>query len=96
MARLTGRRVCRSCGGVWHLTFSPPPASLICPRCGGSIYQRDDDGEAAASNRLRVYQAQTTPVISWYEARNLIKKVPAGGSRSEVEAAINRALQGVE
>jgi adenylate kinase len=93
MVRLTGRRVCRGCSSVWHLTFSPPPTDSVCPYCGGEIHQRDDDGEAAASNRLRVYQAQTYPVIAWYEERGLLKKIPASGSPQEVEKTINKALE---
>jgi adenylate kinase len=92
MARLTGRRVCRSCAAVWHLTFSPPPANLVCDRCGGEIYQRDDDGEVAASNRLKVYQAQTQPVVDWYKAKGTLKTVTALGPPAEVEKAIIKAM----
>ncbi|MDR1608454.1 MAG: adenylate kinase [Deltaproteobacteria bacterium] len=93
MVRLTGRRVCRSCGSVWHLTFSPPPADLKC-QCGGEIYQRDDDGEAAASNRLKVYQAQTQPVATWYQDRGLLRAVSASGTPEAVEKSISEALAG--
>jgi adenylate kinase len=92
MARLTGRRVCRSCASVWHLKFFPPPASLVCPRCGGEIYQRDDDGEAAASNRLKVYLAQTQPLAEWYKKKGILKTVLALGAPEEVERAIQKAL----
>jgi adenylate kinase len=93
MIRLTGRRVCRSCGQVWHLNFAPPPPDLICSRCGGEIYQRDDDGEAAASNRLKVYLAQTHPLAEWYRQKGLLKTVVASGSPEEVEKAIRLALE---
>ncbi|MDR2141196.1 MAG: adenylate kinase [Deltaproteobacteria bacterium] len=90
--RLTGRRVCRSCHSVWHLSFSPPPADLVCPSCGGEIYQRDDDKEAAVSNRLKVYQAQTQPVANWYKQKGLLRVVNASGQPLEVEKAIEKAL----
>ncbi|MDR1576832.1 MAG: adenylate kinase [Deltaproteobacteria bacterium] len=93
LTRLTGRRVCRACGSVWHLTFSPPPDNLICP-CGGEIYQRGDDGEAAASNRLKVYQAQTRPLAAWYQKRGKLKTVSASGSPERVATAIQQALDG--
>jgi adenylate kinase len=93
MIRLTGRRVCRSCSAVWHLNFSPPPANLVCDRCGGEIYQRDDDGEVAASNRLKVYQAQTQPVADWYRAKGSLRTVIASGSPAEVEKAIQTAME---
>jgi adenylate kinase len=92
MARLTGRRVCRSCSSVWHLNFYPPPADLICPLCGGEIYQRADDEEVAASNRLKVYLAQTQPLAEWYEKKGLLTSVAALGSPKEVEMAIEKAL----
>ncbi|MDR0549908.1 MAG: adenylate kinase [Deltaproteobacteria bacterium] len=93
MVRLTGRRSCRSCGRVWHLNFAPPPADLTCPTCGGQIYQRDDDGEVAASNRLKVYLAQTQPLAQWYKDKGLLKTVLASGSPEEVEKAIRLALE---
>jgi adenylate kinase len=94
VVRLTGRRVCQACGRVWHLNFSPPPADSVCDRCGGAIYQRDDDREAAASNRLKVYHAQTKPLAEWYKKRGLLKIVAATGSPEEVARNIDEALLG--
>jgi adenylate kinase len=90
--RLSGRRVCRGCGVGWHSVFSPPPADLKCPKCGGEIAQRSDDAEEAIKNRLKVYHEQTSPVADWYRGRGLLRTVGGRGSAAEVEAALMRAL----
>ena len=59
MRRLSGRRTCRSCGHVWHLDFDPPAADGVCDRCGGELFQRDDDSEETVRHRLEVYAEQT-------------------------------------
>ncbi|WP_418790053.1 adenylate kinase [Phosphitispora sp. TUW77] len=66
MARLTGRRVCKSCGGSYHVIFNAPKRSGICDSCSGELYQRSDDNEETVSNRLDVYEAQTQPLIEYY------------------------------
>lgn len=66
MARLTGRRICRSCGASFHVVFNPPKQEGVCDSCGGELYQRDDDNEATVGNRLDVYEAQTQPLIDYY------------------------------
>ena len=60
--RLSGRRTCRLCGHVWHLDFDPPAVSDICDRCGGELFQRDDDSEETIRHRLDVYADQTTEI----------------------------------
>ncbi|MDR1296179.1 MAG: adenylate kinase [Deltaproteobacteria bacterium] len=90
--RLSGRRVCRGCGQGWHVSFSPPPADLKCPRCGGRIYQRDDDSEATIKSRLGVYHEQTSPLADWYKSRGLLRVVDGQASPAEVGAALARLL----
>jgi adenylate kinase len=90
--RLTGRRVCRNCGSGWHVTFSPPPADLICTNCKGEIYQRADDSEETIKNRLKVYHEQTTPLIDWYKSRGQLKTINGLGKPNEVEASLSQAL----
>ena len=93
LRRLTGRRVCHQCGTAFHLEFNPPATRDRCDGCGGELYQREDDAEAAVAHRLEVYATQTTPLLSDYRARNLLTHLPAGGKVSEVTAAIRLALQ---
>ena len=93
LRRLTGRRVCRACGTAYHLVFTPPRSPSRCDRCGGELYQREDDAEAAVSHRLEVYAAQTAPLLDYYRDRGLLSRIPGEGSVDEVAAAIRRVLR---
>lgn len=90
--RLSGRRVCRVCGAPYHVDTNPPREPGRCDRCGGELYQRDDDRPETVAERLRVYEAQTRPLIDYYERRGLLRRVEADGGIEAVDAAIERAL----
>ena len=62
--RLAGRRVCRACGYMYHVKTNPARQAGVCDKCGGSLYQRDDDKEETIRHRLRVYREQTEPLIA--------------------------------
>ncbi len=64
--RLAGRRVCRNCGALYHVTNMPPKVADRCDACGGPLYQRPDDNEETVRRRLAVYLQQTSPVIEYY------------------------------
>jgi adenylate kinase len=88
--RLSGRRTCRRCGHVWHLDFDPPATEGVCARCGGELFQRDDDSELTIRHRLEVYADQTSPLIGYYGDRGLLSGVDATGPVEDVtERAIN-------
>ena len=88
--RLSGRRTCRRCGHVWHQDFDPPSREGICDRCGGELFQRDDDSEQTIRHRLEVYADQTSPLIGYYGDRGLLRGVDATGPVEDVtERAIN-------
>jgi adenylate kinase len=88
--RLSGRRTCRRCGHVWHLDFDPPATAGQCDRCGGELFQRDDDSEDTIRHRLVVYADQTSPLIGYYGDRGLLRGVDAAGPVEDVtERAIN-------
>jgi adenylate kinase len=91
--RLSGRRVCSSCGSTWHTSYSPPPQDLVCTKCGGAIHQRADDQYEAILNRLAVYKRETDPLVSYYTASGVLRRVDGIGSPVEVEARIKKALQ---
>ena len=71
--RLTGRRICRSCGATYHKIFNPSAVEGVCDKCGGELYQRKDDNEETVGNRLDVYVSQTKPLLDYYSlAGNLV------------------------
>jgi adenylate kinase len=73
--RLSGRRVCPSCGAIYHVDTVAPREAGICDRCGKKLIQRSDDAPEAVRNRLQVYLAQTAPVLSYYRERGLLRTV---------------------
>ena len=93
LRRLTGRRVCRQCGTVFHLVFNPPREMGRCDQCGGTLYQREDDSESAVAHRLDVYAQQTEPLLDYYRRRNLLAEVPGEGTVEQVAAAVRARLR---
>ena len=91
--RLSGRRVCRSCGAIFHIIFEKPKTEGICDKCGGELYQRDDDKESVIQNRLDIYDAQTAPIINYYKNLGLLKTISAAGEVSAISATAIAALK---
>ena len=75
MGRLTGRWVCRTCQTPYNVKSSPPKVAGKCDRCGGELYQRDDDKEAVIINRLKVYREQSLPLVDYYSSSGRLKRV---------------------
>lgn len=88
LERITGRRSDPETGAIYHLTFNPPP-----PEAAGRLVHRADDTEAACSARLQKYHAETAPIVPFYEAKGLLKRVDGVGAPDEVGARILAALQ---
>jgi adenylate kinase len=78
MQRMIGRRVCKSCGKIYHVITMPTKREGICDVCGGETYQRADDTEETVRHRFEVYQSQTAPLIEYYH--NAGKLLPVDGS----------------
>ena len=78
VSRLSGRRICKGCGAVYHVTNIPSKKEGVCDQCGGVLYQRPDDSEATVLNRLEVYQRQTASLIDFYEKKGVLVRVNAG------------------
>jgi len=93
LRRLTGRRICRRCQTVYHLISAPPRRPDVCDKCGGELYQREDDSEATVRHRLEVYAQQTAPLRAYYSERGLLVPVAGEGSIEAVRRAI-RAVVG--
>lgn len=86
--RLSGRRSCRSCQEVYHLEYSPTKKPGICDRCGGQLYQRDDDKEETIRKRIQVYEEQTAPLIDYYNKSGKLVEVPGDKPIEEVYSRI--------
>jgi len=93
LRRLTGRRVCRQCGSSFHVAFAPPARDGVCDRCGGELYQREDDSEATVANRLHVYARQTAPLLDYYRDRALLRPIAGAGAMATVGSAIRQAVE---
>jgi adenylate kinase len=91
--RVTGRRLCRDCGASYHIKFNPPEEPGVCDKCGGELYQRDDDTEATARNRLAVYEEQTKPVLDYYREQGIVVDIDGDQSIDEVTEALKQAIE---
>ena len=91
--RLTGRRTCRNCGAMYHIIFDPPAKEGVCDRCGGELYQRDDDQEETIKARLQVYEEQTAPLIAYYRGKGLLRAIDGVGAIEEIFQNIVQAIE---
>ena len=91
--RLSGRRICKSCGAIYNIHSQPPKKDGVCDLCGGELYQRSDDEESVVMNRLKVYKELTAPLISYYENSDKFIKVDASRDSSVVVEAIVEAVR---
>jgi adenylate kinase len=88
--RLSGRRICRRCQTAFHVVSAPPARAGVCDRCGGELYQRDDDSEATVRNRLQVYERQTAPLLDYYGNRGALTAIEGEGSIEAIRDTIRR------
>ncbi|GAA4201175.1 adenylate kinase [Actinocatenispora rupis] len=91
--RLSGRRTCRGCGKIWHVEFDPPARSGACDRCGGELFQRDDDKPETIAERLRVYARDTQPLVAYYAAQGKLVGLDAVGPVEDVTQRAYDALR---
>jgi adenylate kinase len=92
IGRLSTRRLCRACGKIYNVKTSPPKKDGVCDACGGEVYTRDDDKEAAIKTRLDNYRRQTAPLIDWYGAKGLLVTIDGTGDPKEVYARFTKTL----
>ena len=92
LARIIGRRVCKACGATYHVVNMPPAKEGVCDSCGGELYQRADDTEATVKNRIEVYEAQTMPLVDYYEKAGNIVHIDGSAELDDVFAEIVKAL----
>jgi adenylate kinase len=91
--RLSGRRNCRGCGKVWHVEFDQTTHEGICDRCGGVLYQRDDDKPETVAERLLVYARDTAPLVDYYGAQGKLVGIDATGPVEDVTVRAIDALR---
>jgi len=84
MKRLTGRRTCKACGQMYNIYSSASKKEGVCDKCGGALFQRDDDKEETIKKRLEVYPASTAPLIDYYNKKGIVKSVAGTGSIDDI------------
>ncbi len=90
--RLSGRRICPSCGAVYHIKYNPPKNDELCDRCSVKLVQREDDREEVVRRRLEVYRKQTAPLIEYYERKGILIRLDASKEIEEVYQELKRVL----
>lgn len=91
--RMTGRRVCLSCGATYHVANKPPRQEGICDRCGSEIIQRTDDSSERVLHRLAVFHEQTEPLKAFYKARGLLRTVENQPNIEATTRAVEQVLE---
>ena len=90
--RMSGRRVCESCGASYHLVAVPPKTAGVCDKCSGKLIQRKDDEPETVKARLEVYHKETEPLKAFYAERGLLRSVDNQPSVEAVSEAILSVL----
>jgi adenylate kinase len=96
LARLTGRRICKSCAATYHVMFNAPKQENICDKCEGELYQRSDDTEEKVGTRLDEYINKTAPLLSYYENQGVLNEVDGEQAIDSVSAEITSILKGTQ
>ena len=91
-SRMTGRRVCGSCGASYHVTANPPKVENVCDECGGALTIRKDDNPETVKNRLAVFHAETEPLKDFYAKLGLLKLVEGNQPIEDATRDILQAL----
>jgi adenylate kinase len=95
MQRLTGRRTCKDCGAIYNIHLSPPKNEDHCDRCGGELFQREDDNEETIGNRLKVYEEQTAPLIGFYQKQNKLHSITGTGDIDEITNKVGAVFDNI-
>jgi len=93
LERLAGRWTCSRCGEIYHRLFSPEKVSGVCDKCGGELFQREDDNRATQERRILVYQEQTAPLEAYYRSKGLLVDIDGERPPAEVGAQIRQAVE---
>jgi adenylate kinase len=91
--RLTGRRTCKNCQQMYNVYYSPPKKDGVCDKCGGELFQRDDDKGNTIRKRLDVYESHTLPLIDYYTKKGKLRSISGVGSIEEIFKKVREALE---
>ncbi|WP_261134659.1 adenylate kinase [Bacillus sp. Marseille-Q3570] len=96
MERLTGRRICKQCGTTYHVIFNPPSEKGVCDKCGGELYQREDDNEETVKTRLEVNIEQSKPLLEFYDQKGYLRNIDGNQDIDQVFNDIDQLLGGLK
>ena len=91
-ARIAGRRVCKSCGNVYHVQYKKPNVEGICDACHGELYQRKDDMEDTVRRRLHIYHDVTAPIIDYYKNLQAFHAIDGNGNIEETHEKVMNVI----
>jgi len=95
VSRISGRRTCSQCKAVYHIVSRPPRTENVCDSCGGKLFQREDDRPESVRVRMAAYEKSTRPLIQFYQERDLLVPIVAGGTPEETFQRTMVALEGI-
>jgi adenylate kinase len=95
LERLTGRRICSQCGATYHVTLNPPKEQGVCDKCGGELYQREDDSIETVKTRLEVNEKQQQPLLHFYKVKDCLKEINGEQEIDDVFASVEAILGGL-
>jgi adenylate kinase len=90
--RLSGRRVAKKSGKIYHILYNPPKQEGVCDITGEPLIQRDDDKPEAIEHRLAVYEEQTAPLIDYYRGRGKLVDLDSSGDQKDIFSALKKLL----
>lgn len=93
IGRLSGRRICRTCGATYNLKFKPSKVEGVCDKCGGELYQRSDEDEETVKTRLNTYVEQTQPLIDYYTKKGELININGDQAMDDVFNDIKSQLE---
>ncbi|MBI2139641.1 adenylate kinase [Candidatus Woesearchaeota archaeon] len=94
MKRLSGRRTCSKCNAIYHITNLPPKKEGICDKCGGALFQRNDDNPKTIAKRLKAYRLQTMPLIKYYRKEGILKDID--GEQQSIQKIVDDCIKAIE
>ncbi len=94
LKRLTGRRVCRNCGALFHMTNKLPKQEGVCDQCGGELYQRADDNEETIKTRMDVYLKNTKPITDYYRGSGILKEIDGDAQTEDLQRVLTQIFDG--